>query len=402
MTRRRVVVLAPSAPVDASPDAGGRYLQILVTTLQSRADVTVITPNTPSARAASAAAGAPASVIVADRERPSSLRQRAVRRLVAVAQVNLGRLDPGLPPLSLGAAILRRGSVRDAIAAADVVDLQWSETIRLARLVRRVNPQARMVGTFHDVQSQLFARRPAATFTARLRRNLAVALSRSHERRAVARLDEVVVFSSKDAHLLGDPPHVRVVHPPLSTGEETPTPAPAGPPTAVFVAYFARQENQDAVRWLLREVWPRVRAAVPDARLRLVGLGIPVELAHEVARYPDLEAVGFVPDLDAELDRAHVALVPLRQGAGVKFKTLEALLRGVPVVGTSVGIEGIEGPDLFAGVADDVEGFAQAVVDALTEPGRARARAATAQAWASRVYSRASFDDVVADTYAIG
>ena len=48
-----------------------------------------------------------------------------------------------------------------------------------------------------------------------------------------------------------------------------------------------------------------------------------------------MTATGFVEDLTSELAGAHVAVAPLRQGAGVKFKTVEALLHGVPVVATS-------------------------------------------------------------------
>ena len=401
MSRPRVVVLAPAAPVDASSHAGGRYLHILVTTLGTHADVTVVTPNTPAARAAGTAPRARSSVIIADRDRPDRLRQRAVRRLVAIAQRGLVRLDPGLPSLSLGLAILRRGPVRDAVASADVVDLQWSESLRLAGIVRRVNPRARVVGTFHDVQSQLFSRSPTTTLGGRLRRRLAVAVARHYERRAVSLLDDVAVFSDKDALLLGSPGRVRVIHPPLSTGTEAPAATPAGPPTVVFVAHFARVVNEDAARWLLSDVWPRVRDAVPDARLSLVGRDVSATLAAEVEAHPGVTAMGFVADMSVALASAHVAVAPLLQGAGVKFKTVEALLHGVPVVATTIGAEGIDIPDLFAGVVDGPEGFARAVIEALTDTETARERAARAQEWARRTYSAESFAATIEQAYGI-
>jgi glycosyltransferase involved in cell wall biosynthesis len=401
VTLPRVVVLAPVVPVDNSPHAGGRYLQILTTTLAGRADVTLVVPNTPDARTTRLDPSAPRSVIVADEARPTSRRQRAVRRGVAFAQKWLARVDSGLPTLSLGAAILRRGAVRDAVASADVVDLQWSESIRFAKIVRRVNPHARVVGTFHDVQSQLFSRRPTSSWRGRLRRRVAVAVSRHYERRAVALLDDVAVFSEKDALLLGDAVSARVIHPPLATGHEAPAATPTGPPTVVFVAHFARIINEDAARWLLRDVWPRVRDAVPDARLRLVGRDVSSRLAAEVEAHPGATAVGFVSDLSAALTSAHVAVAPLLQGAGVKFKTVEALLNGVPVVATSVGAEGIEIPQLFAGVVDTPEGFARAVVQALLDPDTARERAAKAQEWACRTYSAETFAATIEQAYGI-
>jgi glycosyltransferase involved in cell wall biosynthesis len=395
------VLLAPVVPVDNSPHAGGRYLQILTSTLAGRADVTLVVPNTPDARTTRSDPSAPRSVIVADEARPTSRRQRAVRRGVALAQRWLIRVDFGLPALSLGVAILRRGPVRDAVASADVVDLQWSETLRFAKIVRRVNPRARVVGTFHDVQSQLFSRRPTSSLKGRLRLRLAVGVSRHYERRAVALLDDVAVFSEKDARLLGDASRVRVIHPPLATGTEAPGSTPTGPPTAVFVAHFARIINEDAARWLLSEVWPRVRDAVPDARLRLVGRDVSARLAAEVAEHPGVTAVGFVADLSVALAGAHVAVAPLLQGAGVKFKTVEALLHGVPVVATTVGAEGIGIPELFAGVVDTPEGFARAVIDALTDTETARERAARAQEWALQTYSAETFAATIELAYGI-
>jgi glycosyltransferase involved in cell wall biosynthesis len=395
------VVLAPVVPVENSPHAGGRYLQILRTTLEGRAELTLVVPNTPASRTSRLDPSAPRSVIVADEARPTGRRQRAARRGVAFAQKWLARVDFGLPALSLGAAIRRRGPVRDAVASADVVDLQWSESIRLAKIVRRVNPRARVVGTFHDVQSQLFSRRPATSLGERLRRRLAVAVSRHYERRAVSLLDDVAVFSEKDALLLGRPGRVRVIHPPLSTGTEAPAVTPTGPPTVVFVAHFARAINEDAARWLLRDVWPRVRDAVPDARLSLVGRDVSATLAADVEAHPGVTAVGFVADMSVALASAHVAVAPLLQGAGVKFKTVEALLHGVPVVATSVGAEGIEIPELFAGVVDSPEGFARAVIGALTDTETARERAARAQEWARRTYSAESFAATIEQAYGI-
>ena len=144
-----------------------------------------------------------------------------------------------------------------------------------------------------------------------------------------------------------------------------------------------------------------VRDAVPDARLSLIGRDVSDALAAEVRAYPGVTAEGFVADLSAVLSGAHVAVAPLLQGAGVKFKTVEALLHGVPVVATTVGAEGIEIPELFAGVVDTPEGFARAVIDALTDPDTARERATRAQEWALRTYSAETFAATIEQAYGI-
>ena len=266
---------------------------------------------------------------------------KALNRLSIHFDGRWRRRDPGLPSLDFLLGLARSREARDAIRSADVIDLQYSESIRLVRLLRRLNPGARITGTFHDVMSQSFSREPQDTPEARRYWQGVAERSRRHEASMVARLDEVLVFSGKDAELLGHPEHT-VVHPPLSDGRE-PRHRPADEPVVIVVSYLARDENNKAALWTLDHIWPRVRERRSDAVLRLVGGGASNELRARVdALGPDsgVELAGFVDDLGAEYAGAAVALVPVMQGAGVKFKTVEALCHGVPVVTTTVGAEG--------------------------------------------------------------
>jgi len=397
---RRVVIVAPVVPFDAPPHAGGQYLQHVTRFATAQGPTTVVVPNTPVNRDTADAPGAPEDLVVVGRERPGTAGGRAFNRALTLAYRQMRKVDPGYPSLILARGLMRPGPAHDALLRADVVDLQWSESIRFARLVRRVNPRARVVGTFHDVQSQLFSR-AAMEGGRRVYWRSAVWQARLHERRGVAALDEVAVFSDKDAHLLHDAPHLRVIHPPLASGDESLPDEPAGPPTVLFVAHYSREENDDGALWLLHEVWPLVAAAVPGVSLRLVGRGASEALGAAVDARTDVSATGFVEDLDAEYAAAHLAVVPLRLGAGVKFKTIEALLHGVPVVTTPVGAEGIDGEDLFAGLTDDPAALAAAMVHALTDRGPARDRARAAQAWAVAEYSLAEFEQNMTRHYGI-
>jgi glycosyltransferase involved in cell wall biosynthesis len=399
---RRVAIVAPMVPYDAPPHAGGLYLQAVVRFAELHGPTTVVVPNTPTNRQTATAIGAPADLVVVGSERAERLSGRAARRVVAVADARLRRIDPGMPSLTLADGMWRPGPGRTALEAADVVDLQWSESIRLARLVRRINPGARVVGTYHDVQSQLFSREPATTLRGHTFWRRAVWQARRHERRGVVALDDVAVFSEKDARLLGGPAHARVIHPPLATGTEEFPESPPGPPTVLFVAHFARAENDEGARWLLREVWPAVMAVVPDARLRLVGRGVSEGLQALCDDRPEVTAAGFVPDLEPEYAAARLCVVPLRQGAGVKFKTVEALLHGVPVVTTPVGAEGIEGPDLFAGLTTDPSRFAALMTAVLVDSRPARDRSRLAQVWAAAEYSSRRFTEQMLAHYGIG
>jgi glycosyltransferase involved in cell wall biosynthesis len=94
-----------------------------------------------------------------------------------------------------------------------------------------------------------------------------------------------------------------------------------------------------------------------------------------------------------------VVAVPLHEGAGVKFKTIESLVAGVPVVTTTVGAEGIQPVSLFHAVTDDATKFADALSEALTSPHAAQARANRAQEVIAQRYGRAGFAAKVAGVY---
>jgi GT2 family glycosyltransferase/tetratricopeptide (TPR) repeat protein len=138
---------------------------------------------------------------------------------------------------------------------------------------------------------------------------------------------------------------------------------------AIFVAGFSHTPNVDAVLWLTARIWPSVVAAVPDARLCIVGSSPPAEVLALAG--PTTIVTGPVSDSVLHLlyQSSSVSLVPLRYGAGVKGKVLEAISLGVPVVTTKIGIEGIPGAANFIDVCEGEEELAAAVIEILRNPG---------------------------------
>lgn len=401
MGRPRVVLISMYVGHEGVPHAGGRYLLELQRLLDAETDLTMLSLGNRLNRQAVTRPGVPRRVLLLGHEPGGSLPARAANRLAVNGDAWWRRRrDPGMPWIPFVLGLLRSRDARAALREADVIDLQYSESIRLVRLLRRINPRARITGTFHDVMSQSFSREPQDTPEERAYWQGVAARSRRHEAAMVRALDEVLVFSAKDAGLLGDPPHT-VVHPPLSDGSEPRHPA-AGRPVVVVVSYLARDENDKAAHWTLEHVWPRVLEQRPDAELRLVGGGASDRLRERVAALPPGSGVvltGFVDDLDAEYAAAAVALVPVLQGAGVKFKTVEALCHGVPVVTTTVGAEGIDGDDLYAGLADDPEALADALVAVLGAPADGQARSDRVQGWAQETYGRDRFEETIRGTW---
>jgi glycosyltransferase involved in cell wall biosynthesis len=119
------------------------------------------------------------------------------------------------------------------------------------------------------------------------------------------------------------------------------------------------------VLYLLREVYPLIRQALPGIELDIIGDN-PAEIAAYAAA--DVRVRGYVPDVAPFWQARRVFVAPLRYGAGVKGKIGEALAHGLPVVTTTVGAEGmglVHGESAL--LTDTAEGFAAAIVQLYTE-----------------------------------
>lgn len=131
----------------------------------------------------------------------------------------------------------------------------------------------------------------------------------------------------------------------------------------LFVGSFPFAANGDAALWFVEEVLPLVRRDLGDVPVHLVGPEPGARLRTLAKRQRGVHVPGWVPDLEPLYRECRVSIAPLRWGAGMKGKIGEALARGLPVVTTSIGAEGM---DLEHGVevliADGAGAFAEAVV----------------------------------------
>jgi len=130
--------------------------------------------------------------------------------------------------------------------------------------------------------------------------------------------------------------------------------------------------NADGVRWFMREVFPRVRARVAAATMTIIGPRPPRDIAR-MANPVSVSVTGYVPDLVPYLEQAALMVVPVRAGSGMRVRILEALARGVAVVTTSTGAEGIDvRNEEHLLIADEPEAFAAAVARLLNDPALRR------------------------------
>jgi polysaccharide biosynthesis protein PslH len=166
-----------------------------------------------------------------------------------------------------------------------------------------------------------------------------------------------------------------------------PAPRPAPTPAIFFAGKLDYRPNVDACEWLVQEIVPRVRRHVPNVRVVLAGRN-PSPAVQRLAG-DGVEVTGALDDATMVRRRgeAWVYAVPMRMGSGVRFKVLEAMAAGVPLVCTTLGASGTgarDGSELL--VADSAEAFAEATTSLLLNGERRAALAAAAQRLADETH----------------
>jgi GT2 family glycosyltransferase len=165
---------------------------------------------------------------------------------------------------------------------------------------------------------------------------------------------------------------------------------PAPGQTLLFVAGFAHPPNEDAACWLVHEIMPLVRRQAPLAHLAIVG-SAPTARVQALARH-GVTIAAEVSDAALRMwyATARVAVVPLRHGAGVKRKVVEALREGLPLVTTPVGAQGLSGLSQVASVSGTAETIATAIVTLLQDDDLWTALSAAGIAYARTHFSAAT------------
>jgi glycosyltransferase involved in cell wall biosynthesis len=160
--------------------------------------------------------------------------------------------------------------------------------------------------------------------------------------------------------------------------------------TILFVGSMGYAPNDDAARWLLTRIWPRLRRANrTPVRLVLLGSNPSPSLVRLGGR-SDVRVTGTVADVAAYYRHADLVVIPVRAGGGTRIKLLEAAAHALPIVSTTLGAEGTafrHGHELL--LADSADGFARACVHLLQNRAHASRLAGRARATVCRDHDAA-------------
>jgi len=172
----------------------------------------------------------------------------------------------------------------------------------------------------------------------------AVASTRREELEAMAQVDLTLSYSALERSLIETDSLGRAATSPCPWVVETVREAAplAGREGLAFLGSYRHPPNVDAIGAFLLDVWPLVHRRYPALVLHLYGSGLNLEQAQAWADHAGVRVEGWVADTAPIYDRHRVFIAPLRCGAGLKGKVVEALARGIPQVLSPVAAEGTE------------------------------------------------------------
>jgi GT2 family glycosyltransferase/glycosyltransferase involved in cell wall biosynthesis len=227
--------------------------------------------------------------------------------------------------------------------------------------IKRYCPKAKVIFNTVDLQHLRQEREAALTGLAEIAKQ--AKRLREIEFELMHRCDMTIVISEVEAQLLHQQdPTLRLTVMPYMREVPGCHFSFAERKDIVFLGGFDHSPNSDAVEYFVKEIWPLVRAALPDVRFLIIGSKMTTQI-KSMENHPGVVAVGYVEDLAEYFDYCKMTVVPLRFGAGIKGKIGTSASFGVPSVATTIAVEGmgfVDGEQIL--VADDPVAFAHAAV----------------------------------------
>ncbi|MBN2145982.1 MAG: glycosyltransferase [Anaerolineales bacterium] len=171
------------------------------------------------------------------------------------------------------------------------------------------------------------------------------------------------------------------------------------PATILHLGTMYWPPNVDGVLWFAKDVFPLVQIQVPQAQFCVVGKNPPAAV-RALGQQPGVRIAGYVEDPLPYLQESAALIVPVRAGGGMRVKIIDGWLRGIPMVSTTIGAEGIEvraGENIL--IADDVVAFADAVTRLIQDRALAQSLALNGRRWAEEQYDWRKIYPALDDIY---
>ncbi len=187
---------------------------------------------------------------------------------------------------------------------------------------------------------------------------------------AVTEIDRRALLQAAANGSAARQPKISVIPIAVDSSKLTPIQRTPGSLNILTLGTLHYPPNADGIRWFFNEVFPLVQQQIPAVTLTIVGKNPPQDFLQADAQNPAIRVTGYVPELAPYMEEAALMVVPVRAGGGMRVRILEAFSRAMPVVTTTIGLEGIEAqPERDVLVEDTAPRFAGAVVRLLRDAG---------------------------------
>ena len=315
--RTRITLLTD---IDFGQQSFGSHSRILALVMalsaHAEVDVLMLTKIPPAALAEARRRVPGVNIILAQDYAAAAAKRRIPRQISARAVFDTNRQDQWT------ALVAEHLATRPAHAVI-------IEYVRLGYLLDGVPPRVVRILDLHDV---MFQRRLSF---AQFGRRPSIVMSRADEIGVIDAFDVAIAITDEDAALLA--PLLRkallvvIPHSGLAVGR--PTALERTPGRVLFIGADTLP-NRDGINWFLQQVWP---AVPPPMTLHLAG-----DVSRSLKKLPrGVTVLGRIADVPAFYAGGQVAINPVFYGGGMKIKTLEAILHGIPVVTTREGAKGM-------------------------------------------------------------
>jgi polysaccharide biosynthesis protein PslH len=186
----------------------------------------------------------------------------------------------------------------------------------------------------------------------------------------------------------------------VDVGYFQPVPRETGRPSIIFVGSLNWYPNVSAVRFLLSQIWPTLKTAIPDLHLDIVGSAPPQSVRDLAAAARDVTVHGFVDDVRPLINAATLYVCPIRDGGGTKLKLLDAFAMQKCVVAHPIACEGLDvTPGQHVEFAQSADSFVASIRRLLQQPAKREAMGAAARQLVVERYSFVEIGRRLADLF---
>jgi polysaccharide biosynthesis protein PslH len=156
----------------------------------------------------------------------------------------------------------------------------------------------------------------------------------------------------------------------------------------VYVGTLTWEANIEGLIWFVHGCWNNLKKQFPELKLYIIGKNPDARLVEMSKQFPDIIITGFVVDLEEYFTKCKINIIPLRFGSGMKVKTINGLCRGIPMVCTTIGAEGLQvqhDKDIL--ITDEVNQFGTYVAELLTNKTKWEQLANESKVTAAKYYT---------------